>query len=111
MPSVAEGFGLTGLEAIAAGVPVVISDASGLAEYLRAAAKYDGLPSELVESCIAPVHLSHADTRSAWAEKVDSALFDRESAFERAAKLRRALTPRLTWEQAARKLSSEFSTL
>ncbi|MDW9610749.1 glycosyltransferase [Sinorhizobium meliloti] len=111
MPSVAEGFGLTGLEAIAAGVPVIISDASGLAEYLRAAAKYDGLPSELVESCIAPVHLSHADTRSAWAQKVDLALFDRESAFERAAELRRALTPRLTWEQAARKLSSEFSTL
>lgn len=34
MPSREEGFGLVGLEAIAAGVPVLISSRSGLAEYL-----------------------------------------------------------------------------
>lgn len=111
MPSVAEGFGLTGLEAIAAGVPVIISGRSGLADYLRGAVKHDGLSSELVEPCIAPVHLSDTDTRTEWAKKVDEALFDRKAAFDRAAELRRALTLRLTWEQAARKLSVEFSSL
>ncbi|XP_019617594.1 PREDICTED: uncharacterized protein LOC109464924 [Branchiostoma belcheri] len=35
MPSRAEPFGLIGLEAIAAGVPVVISNKSGLAEFLK----------------------------------------------------------------------------
>jgi glycosyltransferase involved in cell wall biosynthesis len=111
MPSVAEGFGLTGLEAIAAGVPVVISSASGLADYLRGAVTNEGLSPELVESCIAPVHLSEVETRSAWAEKVDAALFDREKAFQRAAELRKALRVRLTWEDAARKLSREFCAL
>ncbi|NTC82454.1 glycosyltransferase [Agrobacterium tumefaciens] len=111
MPSVAEGFGLTGLEAIAAGVPVVISSSSGLADYLRGAVTNDGLSRELVESCIAPVHLSEEETRNAWAEKVDAALFNREEAFQRAADLRKALRLQLTWEHAARRLSSEFSAL
>ncbi|KAI8484498.1 hypothetical protein Bbelb_377690 [Branchiostoma belcheri] len=39
MPSRAEPFGLVGLEAIAAGVPTIISSNSGLAEFLQA--KYD----------------------------------------------------------------------
>lgn len=111
MPSVAEGFGLTGLEAIAAGVPVIISESSGLAEYLRNSSMNDGLPLELVDPCIAPVHLSDEDTRNAWAAKVDAALFDRKAAFERAAELRKALRIRLTWDRAARNLSTEFESL
>ncbi|MFN0089188.1 MAG: glycosyltransferase family 4 protein [Acidimicrobiales bacterium] len=34
LPSRKEGFGLVGLEALAAGVPVVVSDRAGLAEYV-----------------------------------------------------------------------------
>ncbi|XP_078585414.1 uncharacterized protein LOC144867384 [Branchiostoma floridae x Branchiostoma japonicum] len=42
MPSRAEPFGLVGLEAIAAGVPTVVSSKSGLAEFLKAQYKIDG---------------------------------------------------------------------
>jgi glycosyltransferase involved in cell wall biosynthesis len=34
MPSKQEGFGLTALEAIAAGIPIVVTSESGLGEYL-----------------------------------------------------------------------------
>lgn len=111
MPSVAEGFGLTGLEAIAAGVPAIISAESGLAEYLRDPALNDGLDPDLFESSIAPVALADAANREAWAAKVDAALSDHEATFARAAKLRAELEIRLTWEKAARGLSLDFLKL
>ncbi|MBD8552553.1 glycosyltransferase [Sphingomonas sp. CFBP 8764] len=111
MPSVAEGFGLTGLEAIAAGVPTIISAESGLAEYLRDPALNQGLDTDLLEPCIAPVSLSDAANREAWGAKVEAALSDHEAAFTRAAKLRGELEIRLTWEKAARALSLDFLNL
>lgn len=111
MPSVAEGFGLTGLEAIAAGVPAIISAESGLAEYLRDPALNQGLDPDLFESSIAPVALADAANREAWAAKVDAALSDHEATFARAAKLRAELETRLTWEKAARGLSLDFLKL
>lgn len=111
MPSVAEGFGLTGLEAIAAGVPTIISAESGLAEYLRDPALNQGLDTDLLEPCIAPVSLSDAANREAWGAKVETALSDHEAAFTRAAKLRGELEIRLTWEKAARALSLDFLNL
>lgn len=111
MPSVAEGFGLTGLEAIAAGVPVIISEASGLAEYLLDGSLNQGLDITLVEPCIAPVTLDDAANWKDWAEKADAALSDHATAFARAAALREMLKQRLTWESAARKLSEKFLTL
>jgi glycosyltransferase involved in cell wall biosynthesis len=111
MPSVAEGFGLTGLEAIAAGVPVIISAESGLAEYLRDPALNQGLDPNLIDASIAPVTLSDMENRKEWAKKVDSALSDHIAAFARAAKLRAELRLRLTWEKAARSLSLDFLRL
>ncbi|PSS64481.1 hypothetical protein C6558_13430 [Ensifer sp. NM-2] len=111
MPSVAEGFGLTGLEAIAAGVPAIISAESGLAEYLRDPALNQGLDPDLFESSIAPVALADAANREAWAAKVGAALSDHEATFARAAKLRAELEIRLTWEKAARGLSLDFLKL
>lgn len=111
MPSLSEGFGLTGLEAIAAGVPVVISAESGLAEYLRSPKLNEGLDPKLVEPCVAGVVRSPEDIEDEWVEKVGAALFDRSAAFARAAALRDALRLRLTWERAARKLSTEFLAL
>lgn len=111
MPSVAEGFGLTGLEAIAAGVPTIISAESGLAEYLCSPALNQGLDPDLYESSIAPVALADEANRKAWAAKVDAALSDHEATFARAAKLRAELKLRLTWEKAARGLSVDFLKL
>ncbi len=111
MPSVAEGFGLTGLEAIAAGVPAIISAESGLAEYLRDPMLNQGLDPDLFESSIAPVALADAANREAWATKVDAALSDHKATFARAAKLRAELEIRLTWEKAARGLSLDWLKL
>lgn len=111
MPSIAEGFGLTGLEAIAAGVPVIISAESGLAEYLRDPDLNEGLDLQLVEPCVAPVAQADGTNCDAWAAKVDAALFDHEAAFTRAAKLRSALRTQLAWDNAARKLSNDFLAL
>ncbi|WP_176439087.1 glycosyltransferase [Puniceibacterium sediminis] len=111
MPSVAEGFGLTGLEAIAAGVPVIISAESGLAEYLRDPALNQGLDPDLFEASIASVTLGDVANRNEWAAKVDSALSDHATAFARAAKLRAELKLRLTWDKAARGLSLDILKL
>lgn len=111
MPSVAEGFGLTGLEAIAAGVPVIVSAESGLAEYLRDPTLNQGLDLDLVEPCVAPVAQADGANCDAWAAKVDAALFDHAAAFIRAAELRSALQTLLTWENAARKLSNDLLSL
>ncbi|MFW2227848.1 glycosyltransferase [Rhizobium sp. CRRU65] len=111
MPSVAEGFGLTGLEAISVGVPVVLSSESGLAHYLLASELNDGLDQALVEPSIAPVTLCDQDNLAAWVEKVDAILSDRAAAFRRAAELRDALKARLNWDIVARRLSKDLERL
>lgn len=52
MPSVAEAFGLTGLEAIAAGVPAIISAESGFAEYRRDPALNQGLDPDFLSPAL-----------------------------------------------------------
>jgi glycosyltransferase involved in cell wall biosynthesis len=111
MPSIAEGFGLTGLEGIAAGVPVVISRESGLAQYLEDPTLNENLPPDLVQPCIAPVAQDDETNRAEWKEKVDAALIDLDTAFKRASALRDALKTRLTWDSAARKLTLELLAL
>ncbi|KAA3509206.1 glycosyltransferase [Agrobacterium rosae] len=111
MPSVAEGFGLTGLEAIAAGVPVVLSSESGLAHYLLKPELNGGLDQALVEPSIATVTRGESENIKAWAEKVDAILSDHVAAVERAAKLRDALRARLSWDVVARKFTKDLGRL
>ena len=102
MPSLSEGFGLSAFEAIAAGVPVVLSFKSGLAEYLLKAIN-DGIVEPGVrDACIARVIGDDpALIVLEWAEKVTKAILHREEAFRRAETLRTALRPILTWRRAA----------
>lgn len=111
MPSKAEGFGLTGLEALAAGIPVILSAQSGLAEFLDAETKTGFLAEALIEPCIAPVTLTMDANIADWKTKVELVMTDRAAAFERAGQIRQSLSARYSWAATARKFSSELALL
>jgi glycosyltransferase involved in cell wall biosynthesis len=95
MPSKKEGFGLVGLEAIACGVPTLISVQSGLAETLRRHAP------ELANEWTLPVT---GDAVTEWTGRIKFLLEAREGAFARAAVLRERLATELDWKRAAAEL-------
>ena len=111
MPSVVEGFGLTGYEAIAAGIPVIVSRESGLAEFLFAAVTDGTLTEALIADCVAQVASTSEINTTDWRTKVEVALTDREGALRRAGQIRDALKAKYRWETAARSLSAEFDML
>ncbi|XXY55232.1 glycosyltransferase family 4 protein [Sorangium sp. So ce269] len=99
MPSRREGFGLVGLEAISAGVPVLVSDRSGLGELLhehgtstarRAIVETSGVDDE-------------ADV-GAWRRAIDGVLRNRDAAYADAARLREEVASSLDWRTAVDKL-------
>lgn len=99
MPSRAEAFGLVGLEAVIAGVPVLVSGRSGLGMLLR-----EVLPAEVSEQVVVDVdgHEERAEgDTAAWERAVTSVMFDRRAAFVRAAHLRSAMARHVTWGAAA----------
>ncbi len=91
MPSRSEGFGLVGLEAIAAGVPVLVSAESGLGQLLQ-----ERVP-DLARDVVVDVLDVEKDDAARWAGEIEFVLRDREAAFGRARKLREALAPALDW--------------
>ena len=101
MPSKKEGFGLVGLEAIALGVPTLITANSGLAKTLRQHAP------TLAEDCILPVT---GDAAAKWAGQIELILTRRDVAFARAAALREQLAAKLDWKQAAADLLEKLAT-
>jgi len=96
MPSRAEGFGLVGLEAIAAGTPVLVSAESGLGELLR---EILGEGADLV---VLPVTGDLDTDEALWGERVHAVLADRERSFAAAGRLREVMSGRYTWAMAAR---------
>ncbi|HET6708180.1 glycosyltransferase [Amycolatopsis sp.] len=95
MPSRGEGFGLIGLEAAAAGVPVLISESSGLGEQLLAAlapADYDRVVIRMTDD-------EEADADE-WHRHIHATLYDRDAAFARAARVREQLIASYTWAKA-----------
>ncbi len=92
MPSKKEGFGLVGLEAIAIGVPTLISSQSGLAETVRLHAP------QFANEWILPVT---KDDVNKWAERIEFLLTGREGAFARAVALREQLAAKLDWRRTA----------
>jgi glycosyltransferase involved in cell wall biosynthesis/tetratricopeptide (TPR) repeat protein len=95
MPSRKEGFGLIGLEAIACGVPTLISAQSGLAETLSR------LTPQLADGWVLPVT---GDAVTKWAERIEYLLANRAVAFALAGELRDALSVKLDWRRAAEDL-------
>lgn len=99
MPSRKEGFGLVGLEAITAGVPVLVSGSSGLGEHLRSV-----LEPRDADRVVVPMSGDLDTDADRWSVAISAALYDVEAAFARAAALRTALAARNTWSQAAAEL-------
>jgi glycosyltransferase involved in cell wall biosynthesis len=95
MPSRREGFGLVGLEAILAGIPVLVGSDSGLADLLR-----EVLGHEPASRFVVELGDDHEDTEK-WARAIDSKLRDLEGAFRQAAELRRVLAGKVPWQRAA----------
>ncbi|XP_078584328.1 uncharacterized protein LOC144866664 [Branchiostoma floridae x Branchiostoma japonicum] len=91
MPSRSEPFGLVGLEAIAAGIPVLISDKTGLAEMIKDLIAKKKLSAEH-RHVIVETSVNDSDRASdvkRWADKIVEVLTYSDSEFEKAARLKR----------------------
>ena len=106
MPSRHEGFGLAAYEAIASGVPVIISAESGLAEFIRDSS-IDTTPSSIA---------STTDTRTAlavdeWVDAIQRALDAPEQARAQAVELRDSVAGLVDWPRSVAKLLAELASL
>ncbi|MGI8335208.1 glycosyltransferase family 4 protein [Actinomadura scrupuli] len=99
MPSRAEAFGMVGAEAIAAGVPALVSARSGLGMLLR-----EVLPPSVAAEVVLPMTLEETVDTPRWAHRVVDVLRDPAASFTAAAHLRRLLVGRRTWASAAEAL-------
>ncbi|WP_131738585.1 glycosyltransferase family 4 protein [Actinomadura roseirufa] len=96
LPSRAEGFGLSGLEAITAGTPLLVSGESGLGMLLA-----EVLPSEQAQRSVVPISGDEETDVASWDRAAWAVLRDREASFRRAAELHRAMAAERTWHEAA----------
>jgi len=98
MPSRAEAFGLAGAEAIACGVPVLVSGRSGLGMLLHS----QGTPAAARAVVDVNGKRGHrkADVET-WAQAIHSVLRNPPAAFDDAAGLRDHMAARYTWASAA----------
>jgi glycosyltransferase involved in cell wall biosynthesis len=111
MPSKREGFGLVALEALAAGIPILVSVESGVAALLYSPEIFEILGKEAVAPCVAEVDGDEEHVCNDWAEKLREMLTDSKEAFGRAETIRTKLRDVLTWERAATQLSANFEKL
>jgi glycosyltransferase involved in cell wall biosynthesis len=109
MPSLSEGFGLSAYEAIAAGVPVILSYKSGLADYLARLADQGIIHKDALAACVVRPHDDNLKLNfDGWAEKISAVMADLRPALDRAEYLRTVLRPILTWRRAAEGLAEEI---
>ncbi|XP_078664107.1 uncharacterized protein LOC144907176 [Branchiostoma floridae x Branchiostoma belcheri] len=94
MPSRAEPFGLVGLEAIAAGVPVLVSSNSGLADFIHEHV------DELHHSVVDMNENEEGATVKRWAESIERVLKHNKTEFETAARCKRKLLSTKYWSES-----------
>ncbi|XP_019643331.1 PREDICTED: uncharacterized protein LOC109484492 [Branchiostoma belcheri] len=98
MPSRSEPFGLVGLEAIAAGVPVLVSDQSGLAEFmLNIAPEFD--------HSIFKLEGNNTEDSKNLAKKIVAMLQNGSGEFDFAKHLKDKLLGSKYWEESQKKLA------
>ncbi|XP_019614839.1 PREDICTED: uncharacterized protein LOC109462721 [Branchiostoma belcheri] len=106
MPSRAEPFGLIGLQAIVAGIPVLISDKSGLADMIKDLIKKKKCPAEMrhriVKTSVRESDLAE-DARK-WAERIADTLEYSEAEFDKAAEYKKKLLESKYWEESHQNL-------
>ncbi|XP_066296760.1 uncharacterized protein [Branchiostoma lanceolatum] len=104
MPSRSEPFGLVGLEAIAAGIPVLISDKTGLSGMILDLIKQKKLSPEhrhaIVETSVNDSN--SAEDAKRWADRIVDVLSHSDSEFEKAARFKRELVESRYWEESHR---------
>lgn len=99
MPSRHEGFGLAAYEAIASGVPVIISAESGLAEFLRDSA-IDTSPSSIASTNDSLTRLAV----DVWADAIQRVLDAPDVARAQAIALRDSVAGLVNWPDSVSKL-------
>ncbi|XP_019634406.1 PREDICTED: tripartite motif-containing protein 3-like [Branchiostoma belcheri] len=113
MPSRSEPFGLVGLEAIAAGIPVIISDKSGLADMIKKLVAEEKLPpglnNRIVETSMRDSDLDK--TAEKWADKIRDTLTDTDRAFRDAKEFKDALLKSKYWEDSEREFLQACSII
>ncbi|MCF8719444.1 glycosyltransferase [Nitrospina gracilis] len=105
MPSRSEGFGLVGLEAISAGIPVLVSDESGLGMMLITMDIEGQLPPGMGKKCVVSVSGNDDEVTDRWAKAINEVLSDLGSAYKNADNFRKSLSPHLVWSKIARDFS------
>lgn len=103
MPSRAEGFGLVAAEAVAAGTPVLVSDASGFGGLLQE------VEPEEAARIVVPVTGDDDRDVAEWSAVIESALRDRDAEFQRVAALRDRLAAKFTWSSASAHLLDQVN--
>lgn len=98
MPSLVEGYGLVGHEALTMGTPALVSARSGLGELVAEVA-----PEE-APGLVVPVRQDDALDVPVWGHHITAIMADRARAFARAESARRVLAGRRTWAMAAAEL-------
>ncbi|XP_019635828.1 PREDICTED: serine/threonine-protein phosphatase 6 regulatory ankyrin repeat subunit C-like [Branchiostoma belcheri] len=102
MTSRSEPFGLVGLEAIAAGIPVLISDQSGLADMIKDLSKkyksLEDLRHRIVKTNVEESAVE--ETARRWADKITDTLEYSEGEFEKAAEFKKKLLESKYWEES-----------
>ncbi|XP_078583407.1 uncharacterized protein LOC144866085 [Branchiostoma floridae x Branchiostoma japonicum] len=96
IPSETEPFELVGLDAIAAGIPVLMSDKSGLADFMKKISK------EFYHSTV-PMEGNEEYNVKQWARCIEQVLSNCEAEFERAARCRDELLSAKYWEESHQK--------
>ncbi|MEV4312876.1 glycosyltransferase [Actinocrispum sp. NPDC049592] len=108
MPSRTEGFGLIGLEAMARGVPTLVSKSSGLGALLYE--QRSSLSVELANRVIPVTDEERADTLR-WSDAIANVIDSPKPAFIAAKMLGEDMAARQTWRMAASTLLNSIAAL
>ncbi|XP_019643352.1 PREDICTED: uncharacterized protein LOC109484505 isoform X1 [Branchiostoma belcheri] len=102
MPSRAEPFGLVGLEALAAGIPVLISSQSGLADLINDLIQTGKCDADLRHRIVeTSVNVSDLDKDACkWADKIVDTLRRNDEEFKKAARFKQQLQDSKYWEES-----------
>lgn len=110
MPSQTEAFGLVALEAIAMGIPVLVSSDSGIGTFLLKQRRLlEGVC--LVEDRVLDVDDDPIKTAARWSPMLERCLADRATSLANADALRRALIPVASWDVSLAALEDHFGQI